>query len=236
MRNTFNIYCDESCHLEKDRQPVMVLGAIWCPLENTRAIAARIREIKADHGLKPSFEIKWTKVSPAKESLYLDVLDYFFDNEDLHFRSLIVPNKSGLRHEEFGQDRDTWYYKMYFDMLKVLFNPQDGYQIYLDIKDTRSAVKIARLHEVLCNNMYDFRRRIIERVQTVRSHEVEQIQLADLLVGIISYANRHLTTNAAKLTLVRRTQERSQYTLRQSTLLGEKKLNLFCWEPKETQA
>lgn len=25
----YNIYCDESCHLENDRQPIMVLGGMW---------------------------------------------------------------------------------------------------------------------------------------------------------------------------------------------------------------
>ncbi len=32
MSQVFNIYCDESCHLEHDREKVMVLGAVWCPL------------------------------------------------------------------------------------------------------------------------------------------------------------------------------------------------------------
>ena len=33
MTQVFNIYCDESRHLEHDRQKVMVLGDVWCPLE-----------------------------------------------------------------------------------------------------------------------------------------------------------------------------------------------------------
>ena len=33
MPQVFNVYCDESCHLEHDRQKVMVLGVIWWPLE-----------------------------------------------------------------------------------------------------------------------------------------------------------------------------------------------------------
>ena len=37
MAEIFNVYCDESCHLEHDRQKVMVLGAIWCPLEKANA-------------------------------------------------------------------------------------------------------------------------------------------------------------------------------------------------------
>jgi len=126
-------------------------------------------------------------MAPAKAAFYLDVLDYFFDDDDLHFRALIVPNKDELRHADFGQSHDEWYYKMYFDMLKVLFEPHAEYRTYLDIKDTRSAAKVAKLHDVLCNNMYDFERRIIARVQTVRSHEVEQLQLADLLIGAVVY-------------------------------------------------
>ena len=51
MTRVFNVYCDESCHLENDRQKAMVLGAVWCPLEKTREIAVRIREMKARHDL-----------------------------------------------------------------------------------------------------------------------------------------------------------------------------------------
>lgn len=39
MSETFNLYCDESCHLENDHQKVMVLGAVWCPLEKAGEIA-----------------------------------------------------------------------------------------------------------------------------------------------------------------------------------------------------
>ena len=236
MSQTFNIYCDESCHLEHDGQPVMVLGAVWCPLEKTREIAIRLREIKAHFGFKPQFEVKWAKVSPAKKEFYLEDLDYFFDDDDLHFRALIVPDKAKLQHGQFWQDHDTWYYKMYFDMLKVLLRPDAAYRIYLDVKDTRSATKIAKLHEVLCNNMYDFDRKIIHQVQPVRSHEVEQLQLADLLIGAVAYANRGLTSNAAKVALVERMRARSKYSLTRTTLLGERKVNLFRWQASEGQA
>jgi hypothetical protein len=235
VNQTFNVYCDESCHLEKDHQPSMVLGAVWCPLEEAPTISVRIREIKVRHDLKPDFEIKWTKVSPAKLEFYLDVMDYFFDNDELHFRALVVPDKSKLDHPAFRQTHDDWYYKMYFDMLKVLFSPDARYRIYLDIKDTRGAAKVTKLHDVLCNNMYDFSRQIIERVQTVRSHEVEMLQLADLLIGTVSYVNRGFTTSPAKLTLVERMRERSGYSLTRTTLYREDKVNLFCWRASEGQ-
>jgi hypothetical protein len=233
MSITYNIYCDESCHLENDNQQIMVLGAVWCPLEKTREISERIREIKAKHQLSPKFELKWTKVSPAKNTFYIDVLDYFFDNDDLHFRALIVEDKGKLQHELYNQDHDTWYYKMYFEMLKVILNPKDCYRIYLDIKDTCSADKVEKLNEVLCNNIYDFERKIIERLQTVRSHEVEILQLADMLIGIISYVNRNLSGNSAKEALVERMRMRSGYQLTKKTLLKEDKVNLLLWQATE---
>jgi len=236
MNTTYNIYCDESCHLEHDRQPVMVLGAVWCPMEKARGISVHIRELKKSHGLSTTFEIKWTKVSQGQQAFYLDLLDYFFNNDDLHFRALVVQDKSKLQHELYGQTHDSWYYKMYFDMLKVVFEPQACYRIYLDIKDTRSAAKINKLHDVLCNNIYDFQRQIIERVQTVRSHEVELLQLTDLLIGAVSYANRGLHTNTAKLAVVELMREHSGYSLTKTTLLKESKVNLFMWEATEKQA
>jgi hypothetical protein len=161
-------------------------------------------------------------------------VNYFFD-DDLHFRALIVPNKGKLDHAAFQQHHDDWYFKMYFDMIKVLLGPKNEYRIFLDIKDTRSSTKVARLHEVLCNNMYDFRREILKQIQTVRSHEVQILQLCDILLGAVSYTNRDLHTSAAKEHLVARIKERSGYSLRQTTLLGESKFNLFAWRASEAR-
>ena len=233
MSQTFNIYCDESCHLEHDHQKVMVQGALWCPIDKAREIAERIRDQKAKHHLPASFEIKWTKVSPAKLSFYQDVVDYFFDDDDLHMRALVAP-KASLRHDAFpGQDHDEWYYKMLFTLLSPLLNPVDRYRIYLDLKDTRNAAKATKLRKVLCNERFDFDRHLIEWIQPVRSHEVEQIQLCDLLIGALSYINRGLSGNAAKDALIERIKHRSRYSLVRSTLLSERKFNVFHWHARE---
>lgn len=233
MSQTYNVYCDESCHLENDRQSVMALGAVWCPLGKVREITTRIREIKERHNLKPDFEIKWTKVSPAKQQFYLDILDYFFDDDDLHFRVLVIPDKTKLRHTDYQQSHDDWYYKMYFDMLKVILEPNSAFRIYLDIKDTRSEKKIKRLHKFLCDHVQDHDCHIVEKLQSVRSHEAAILQLADLLIGALNYANRHLTTSTAKSALVRRLAKRSGYDLTRSTLVRESKVNIFIWQAQE---
>ena len=228
----YNIYCDETCHLENDGINTMALGAIWCDKEKKSNIFNRIREIKEEYGLSRSFEIKWNKVSPAKKDFYLRLIDYFFDDDEIHFRALIVPDKSKLNHTQFGQTHDEFYYKMYFDLLKVIFIPQNSYNIYIDIKDTRSQHKVEILTEVLRNNHYDFDKKIIRRVQQIKSHEVELMPLADLLIGAIAYKCRNLTTNSAKLAIIQRIQERSKYSLSGSTLYREDKLNLFFWKER----
>ena len=95
----YNIYCDESCHLENDSQKAMVLGAIWCEKRKVREIAKRLKEIKHKHNFDSNFEIKWTKVSKSKVDFYLDIIDYFFDDDDLKFRGVVVPNKKNLNHD-----------------------------------------------------------------------------------------------------------------------------------------
>lgn len=231
MSELINIYCDESCHLEHDRQKVMVLGAVWLPADAVKEISSRIGEIKQEHGLHPFAEVKWTKVSPAKKQLYLDLLNFFFDLNSLHFRGLVAP-KDILQHPRHNQTHDAWYYKMYFDMLKILFSPKGHYyHVYLDIKDTRGGRKAHKLHEALCNNMYDFQREIIQRVQIIRSEESQVMQLADLLIGIVSYVNRELTGNSAKMALVEKARARTGYSLTRSTLYREEKFNIFRWAP-----
>lgn len=153
----------------------------------------------------------------------------FFDDEDIHFRALVVSDKSVLNHVQFGQTYDDFYYKMYFDLLKVILIPQNSYNIYIDIKDTRSQHKVEKLTDILRNSHYDFDKKIIRRIQQIKSHEVELLPLADLLIGAISYKCRNLTTNSAKLAIIRHIQERSKYSLSCSTLYREDKLNLFFW-------
>lgn len=233
MANLYNIYCDESRHLENDGEPIMLLGALMCPVSAVQGTAARIRQIKQAHGLPDYFELKWSKVSPAKVQFYLDVVDYFFDAADLGFRTLVVPNKDNLDHDRFDQTHDDFYYKMYFQLLKVMLDPGSRYRIYLDMKDTHGGRKVEKLHEVISNSLYDFSRKIVEWIQIVRSEEVLHVQLADLLLGAIGYARLGLDTSPAKLALVQRIRDRSGYSLTRSTLLRETKLNLFYWIPRE---
>ena len=223
-RHSFNIYLDESCHLEQDQIPIMVLGAVWCPTASVKSLSRRIAEIKAAFGLSRNFEIKWTKVSPGQQPFYLELINAFFDEPELHFRG---------DHVRFHQSHDDWYYKMCFRLIDPIINPEHCYEVFLDIKDTRSEFKRAKLEEVLRNANRDWAQRIVGRVQQIRSHESALLQLADLLIGAIGYHARGLNENSAKVSVIKRIRQRGKLSLDRSTWLGATKFNLFRWETRE---
>lgn len=225
MSVVYNFYCDESCHLLNDRNNIMVLGGIWCPKNKVREINDRIRKIKKKYQI--THEMKWVKVSASKKDAYVDLVDYFFDTDELHFRVLIVDNKEAIDHEAFQQTHDDWYYKMYFHMIKTILNPGDQYNIYLDVKDTRSKTKIKKLREVLSNSKYDFSYRMITNMQVIRSHEVEIMQVVDVLIGAMAYISRGLSSVEAKNDIISLIKKRSGYQLTKNSLYRESKFNIF---------
>lgn len=187
----YNIYCDESCHLEHDNEKYMVLGGIICEKSIRNKIKRDIIEIKKKNDIKENAEIKWNKVSPAKIKYYKDLVDYFFENVDLRFRALII-DKTQLRHSEFNQTHDDWYYKMYYQLLLNLLEPKQENYIYLDIKDTKSAKKVEGLKRYLSFKLMDYEFEGIKNIQSINSQESTIMQLADLLIGAIGYRNRKI--------------------------------------------
>ena len=166
----YNVYCDESCHLEKDTSPVLILGAMYCQEERKKQIYDEIRAIKTKHNISSFFEIKWTKVSESKIDFYLELLDYFWNNQDLLYRGLVASGKQSLDHDKYnGGDYDLWYYKMYYRMLDPVISPNKKYHILVDIKDTRGGKRVAKLREVLCNNIYDFMKEVIAQIGQINS-------------------------------------------------------------------
>lgn len=227
-----NIYCDESCHLLNDGIPVMVLGCISCNSELVQSIHNYLRNIKVSHGLSRNFECKWVKVSPSKYKYYESVLDYFFENEALRFRGTIIPNKNELQHDRFNQDHFTWYHKMWYIVLEKILESGNSYKIYIDIQNTHSYEKTQVLKDILNTKFAVRTSQKVTRIQPVRSHEVELMQMVDLLIGAIAYTNRGLSSSRAKSKLVEHFQERSGLSLKRTTKLASRKVNILKWQPQ----
>lgn len=231
-----NIYCDESCHLEHDNSNVMGLGAVWVEKNELKRISKDIVAIKQKHGLKAYEEIKWTNISKCNYDLYKEIIEYFFLCQDLHFRGIIA-DKTNLRHKEYNQSHNEWYDKMYFLLLRNILDSNNVYNIYVDIKDHHSYEKCQTILAVCCNNYYDFDHKSINKIQPVRSYELQLVQLADVLIGALCYRNRTFAEGTkrsqAKIKVVQDIMRLSGKTLNRKTLPGEKKFNLFFWEGEQ---
>ncbi|OFK58542.1 hypothetical protein HMPREF2811_05485 [Globicatella sp. HMSC072A10] len=221
-----NIYCDESCHLENDNKKVMVIGGIACPDYASRKVYEDIKAIKIKHGISVRREIKWSKVSKGERKYYLDLVNYFFDNELLRLRCVLLPDKSILRHSDFSQTHDDFYYKMYYYVLSFFLGDSDDINVYIDIKDTNSMLKIKKLKKVLENKSYS-QKNNIDKIQQIRSHESSIIQLADMMIGAISYLNRKLESNETKMEICSLIKERSGQNLNRTTSLSNDKFNIL---------
>lgn len=225
MEEEYNIYCDESCHLEHDNYRFMVLGGIKCPKNSRKRISREIQRLKKECGLGNNNEIKWQSISKNKLNFYLRLVDYFFENEELTFRAIIV-DKEQVKLED-NQKFIDFYYKMYFYVVSWLITPKSKNNVYLDKVDSKSIYRVNQLHKVLCNSQYDFDMQSVVKVQNVSSYECELLQLTDLFIGAISYTNRGLKDSEAKLRVINRIIEKSGYDLKKSTIFGERKFNIF---------
>ena len=217
MSKTFNIYCDESCHLENDHKPCLFLGSVSCAYNQVKRHTERINELKDKH--KFNAEIKWSNVSKSKLRFYEELIDYFFDT-DLKFRTVGV-EKSKIKCKEFGKTYDEFYYTMYYYLLNHNLNSLYNYNVYLDIKDTLSAFKVNKLKDILNTKFGVFR-----NVQNIRSYESILLQLADFIMGAISYQHNNVEKqNMAKMKIINKIKQHSGDDLLKTNYSN--KLNLF---------
>lgn len=231
----YNIYCDESCHLKmtennKNEQQSMVIGGITINKDLVQKVNEEIREIKTKHGINRA-EIKWTKVCPSKIDFYKELIEYYFSKPELGFRCIVSPDKAKLKYDT--HTHDEIYYIMYFYLLRGMISIEDENSIYVDKKDTHGGEKVKKLKECLCNEKLDFNQNLINKIQIISSKDSEIMQLADVLIGAVSYANRMLDDtltsekSSAKIEIINLIREKSKKSLLQTTPLKEYKFNIF---------
>lgn len=218
MSKTYNFYCDESCHLEKDGAPYMLIAYVSSAYNQVKMHNDNIRTIKEKHNLHT--EAKWSSISKSSYPFHSELIDYFFAT-DIQYRAIVI-NKAQLKHENFKQSHDEFYYKMYFQLLSKKILPECNYNIYLDIKDSRSAKKVNGLRNFLNNNFI-----AVRNLQNIRSHESELMQLTDIITGAIGYYLRGFNKVIAKNKIIEKIQLNSKLPLNTSTAKDSHKFNLF---------
>ncbi len=218
MNKTYNFYCDESTHIERDGHPFMILSFVSTAYHQLRLHNEAIRAIKRRNYFKG--ELKWSRLSKSQFKCYKEIVEYFFA-ADLKFRAIII-DKSRLKHEQFNQTHQDFYDKMYFQLLSHKLTPNDTYNIYIDIKDSYSYLKARNLKTYLERDYKNIR-----TLQVIRSYESELMQLADVLMGAINYKLRELNRVKAKNFIVELIENKCGRPFTFPTRKSEDKFNLF---------
>lgn len=218
MSKTFNLYCDESCYLDNDKNKFMFIGGVSCAYPQVRVHTNCINEIKKKHNFYA--EIKWNKVSMSKIKFYLDIVEYFFST-DLQFKAIALEKENPV--PESLCSFDEHYYDMYYYLLNSNINTQYAYNVYLDIKDTLSVFKVHKLYDIL-NAKYG----VFRNIQNIRSHESVLLQLADFLLGAVAYnANNTDKANEAKRMIIEKIKKHKIGNIDLDDEKYNKKVNLY---------
>ena len=201
-REIINIYCDESCHLQNEQEKRMFVSCIYCPKDLVSKISNDIRQLKQKHKIWKYAEIKWTKISKSRQDFYLELLNYFLSEPNLHFRTIIIADKTKLNHEIFGQNHNTWYYKMIYQLVEYVIaqkidkhkkNRDDyEYNIFADKKENSSQARRALLVTKDCLQTH-FAKPFL--FHNIASHQSEIMQLNDFFLCAVAYFNRGLYKN-----------------------------------------
>ena len=162
------------------------------------------------------------------------MINFFANERALTFRAVVIKDKANLDHAKYNHgSHDLWYYKAYYYLLDAIICYNNEYNIYVDIKDTRGGPKITKLREVLCNNIYAFKREVIKGIFQIRSHESEILQLTDLIMGAIGYYhNEHYqkpASSQAKNSVVNALMGYYGRAISNGTSRGARKMDVFLW-------
>ena len=180
----------------------------------------QIKSIKAKYHYDG--ELKWTNVHEATYPMYKEIVEYFFMT-DMKFRAVII-DKSQIDENRPDYTFNDFYFRMYYQLLHQGSDLENNYNVYFDIKDTCSHLKLHKLQEILHWNT------AIRHFQFMRSHESCFMQLADILMGAINYNLRMEQGDIegkvlAKKKIVDRLKEHTNIS--RTSPLSNKKFNLF---------
>ena len=228
----YNVYCDESCHLNVNNSKYMLIGAVYCPKFKTKKINEYIEHLKQNYNLSYKIELKWNKVDKKTEKLYMDIINYFFNNDDLKFRVIVI-DKTKLNHKKYNQTENEFYHKAYYEMLKYIIIPGNSYNIYPDIKDSNSYYSHQIMLKYLRIKMSDINKKTIKKVQPIKSYESPILQINDILIGALSYYYRNLSENSVKVNIVNEISKLYQNSFDISSYYNNSKFNIFIWRAKD---
>jgi hypothetical protein len=224
----FDVYCDESrqqLFTGKQRAGCVVLGSVWLETAQREHLKGRLMELRARHQVGGEF--KWQKVSPSRLDFYTDLVELFF-GEPIRFRAIVLAAEEmdAVRFHE--ADNELMFYKFYYQLLHHWILDQNRYRIFVDTKTNRVASRIRTLERVLRNANLTAE---ILAVQALPSRQLDLMQLADVLLGAVSYAFNEQTGSTAKAAVVAAIEQHLGHQI-EPTPRAQDKFNIFRFRPQ----
>jgi len=221
----FEIYCDESgleALSQKEAHLYTAIGGIWMPANYRAIFKEKMNAIKHKHNVYG--ELKWNKVSPKFLELHKEILDYFFQTEQLRFRVILIEANKVDNYKFNNTDVELGFYKFYYQLLHHWIFDFNDYHIFLDLKINRDKSRLKNLKNVLDNaNLTSG----IPQVQGLPSGQSLGIQLVDILTGMVNAKFNSEITSTAKLGLIDYVENTYLGKSIKPTPKWEEKLNVF---------
>lgn len=227
----YNIFCDESRQdLLACRQSVSemnrycCIGGLMLPLGSRGYIKRKIQELQEKYNLFG--ELKWGTVSNNKINFYLDLVDYFFSEPELAFRTIVI-DAQRINNTAYNEsDQELGYYKFYYQMLYHWLVPDGIYRIYTDQKTNGDKRRLRDLREILNNSYYSHSP--IETVQSIDSKQSLILQMENILMGAVGYRFnfKENGTSLAKNRVVEKIEQHLKHQICH-TDKNEQKFNVF---------
>lgn len=221
------IYCDES-RQDLFKTPIpgenyVLIGGICIKAADRQTLKKGIKDIRISHEILSEF--KWNKVSPSKIDFYFDIINFFF-NHEIRFRTVVL-RADELDAVKFHQaDNELMFYKFYYQLLHHWILDKNKYRIFVDTKTNRVHSRLKTLKKCLANaNLLSE----ID-VQALPSDQVDFIQLADLLIGAVSYKFHNRNESDAKLKIINQIETKLEREIGPTSRF-EQKFNIFRFKP-----
>lgn len=233
----FDLFCDES------RQDLLAsassitetnrfccIGGLSIPTGKMETIKSRIKLLKKQHDVLG--EIKWGTVSNSKLQFYIDLVDLFFEDENLCSRVVVI-DATKIKNNIFNNnDQELGYYKFYYQLLVHWLLCNNSYRVYTDQKTNREKKRLQDLRRIV--NMQFPTSSPILSIQAIDSKESVILQMQNVLMGAVAYKYNYNGNgkSSAKETVVARIEQHLHHSIC-GTSASEHKFNVFVIDLRE---
>lgn len=184
------IFTDES---RQTKFRYMIIGGIWLPDAVMADFEDDVYQARKDHGMQGA-HMKWTKVSNARLTAYMDFVDVFFkwyNRRQAQFRCILVDTTEYPLDSPINQgDAELGFYKFYYQLLLHGMEPTSNYLVTLASRTDKQRDRLQTLHLVLNRGLrkkYQVDFSPVRHVESKQAENSNGIQLADIIMGAVGY-------------------------------------------------